>query len=260
MSLFHRRLGPEQGRPLLLLHGLLGSGDNLLPLAQGLAERSPISLPDLPGHGQSPRSPQLKDLSLESLAAELLAHADSLGWQRFGILGHSLGGRLAMRLALDHPQRVERILVGDMAPREYPPLFPHVFEALHETSLAGLQGRRELDQALAGKISDAGLRAFLLKSLQRNAAGELSWRFDLEGLEQARPSYRQALQGRYEGPALFVRGGRSDYVRSEDAGLIASLFPQARIASLEEAGHWLHVDDFEAFLGLARAFFAQGQP
>jgi esterase len=240
-----------QGRPLLLLHGLFGSANNWAPL-MGALEGFELIAPDLRNHGRSPHD---AEAGLAAMAGDLVELLDGLGLEGAGVLGHSLGGRVAMRLALDHPARVKRLLVADMAPRAYGPLFPEVFAALKRLDLSALRGRAEADAALAASLPDPVLRAFLLSNLMRREDGSFAWKMDLAALEGAGLGDEIKAPAPYAGPALFLRGENSNYVRPQDAPGILALFPAAEIRALPGAGHWLHVEQPAAFAAEAAAFF-----
>jgi len=243
-----------QGRPLVLLHGLFGSSNNWAPLAAALEPSFDVIAPDLRNHGRSPHDP---DAGIAAMASDLVELFDALELRRVFLLGHSLGGRVAMRLALDHPGRVERLLVADMAPRAYGPLFPEVFEALAALDPATLQSRAEADERLRLRLADGALRAFLLSNLARDPEGAFRWRMNLPALEAARADFRAEIKAPapYGGPALFLRGERSDYVRDADLAGIRALFPAAELRTLQDAGHWLHVDQPLAFSSSVGQFF-----
>lgn len=244
-----------EGPPLVLLHGLFGSSNNWAPLADSLSPNFDVITPDLRNHG---RSPHHHEAGIAAMSSDILEELDALKLESVRLLGHSLGGRVAMRLALDHPTRVERLLVADMAPREYPPLFPEVFAALKALELPTLKSRAEADERLQASLPDPALRAFLLSNLARAEDGSFRWKMNLEALDAARADLRAEIKAPapYAGPALFLRGGNSDYVRDEDFGGIKKLFPAATLQTLDGAGHWLHVDRPSNFADQVGSFFS----
>lgn len=244
-----------QGKPLVLLHGLFGSSNNWAPLMAALEGGFDLVAPDLRNHGKSPHD---ADAGVEAMASDIAGLLDALKLERVFLLGHSLGGRVAMRFALDHPGKVERLLVADMAPRAYGPLFPEVFEALASLNLESLQSRAEADERLKEKIADPSMRAFLLTNLARDAKGGFRWKMNLPALEAARPSLRAEIKAAapYPGPALFLRGEKSNYIEGADLNEIRALFPAAGMESIAGAGHWLHVERPEAFAGAVKKFFS----
>lgn len=239
MKLHCERLG--SGQPLVILHGLLGSGDNWQGLAKIWAQDFDILVPDLRNHGRSPHS---EEASFSAMAADVFELIEAAGLSQVTVLGHSLGGKVAMQLAMDFPERVKSLIVVDIAPKAYPPAHKALLEALRAVDLSRFTTRGEVDAVLAGSIPEPAIRQWLLKSLGRDAAGVLSWKPNLPVLHKrlAELSGGFADMRQYLGPALFVAGGRSNYVQPEDTPLIKERFPQARREVIPEAGHWVHVD------------------
>jgi esterase len=242
-----------QGKPLILLHGLFGSSSNWAPIVRILQARLDVISPDLRNHGRSPHS---GEAGLEAMAGDVLELMDSLGLQSCRILGHSLGGRVAMRLALDFPRRVERLLVADMAPSAQGPLV--AFQALGKLDTHSLTTRAEADERLKAWIQDPAMRAFLLTNLARDESGTFGWRMNLAGLNAAQEGLRAAMASArpFEGPTLFLKSENSGLVTEGDEGLIRELFPNAAIRSLAGTGHWLHADKPAEFAAEALAFFS----
>jgi len=239
MKLHHERLGA--GSPLVILHGLLGSGDNWQGLAKGWAQDYDMLIPDLRNHG---RSPHAEEAGFSAMAADVIELIDEAGLAQVTVLGHSLGGKVAMRLALDFPERVKGLVVVDIAPKAYPPAHQALLEALLAVDLSRFTTRSEVETVLAGSIPEPVIRQWLLKNLGRDAAGALVWKPNLPVLHKclAELSAGFADLRQYHGPALFVAGGRSNYVQPEDTPLIREQFPQARLEVIPGAGHWVHVD------------------
>lgn len=242
------------GRPIVvILHGLFGSGRNWAGIAGRLAETCHVIALDLRNHGASFWA---ESMSYAEMAADVLAFLDARGLARVALLGHSMGGKVAMCAALRRPERVARLIVADIAPVAYPPGHLAYVEALHRLDLDGLKGRAEAERRLAPAVPDRDTRLFLLQNLVRED-GRFRWRInltaiarDLAGLAGFAPPPR----ARYEGPALFVTGARSGYVRPEHREAIRHLFPHAHLVTLREAGHWLHAEQPEAFLRTVQPF------
>jgi len=242
-----------QGRPVILLHGLFGAGDNWHPIALRLAENFRVFALDQRNHG---RSPAAAEMNYPLLAADVEEFFRAQYLDRAAVVGHSLGGKTAMQFALQFPARVEKLVVADMAPRAYAPVHEPIFAALLALDLPAFQTRPQIEDALAPAISNLVLRRFLLKNLGRDAAGNFSWKINLAGLAQNYPALCAALPATqpFLQPALFLRGGRSDYVRAADELRIRELFPLAQIETIAAAGHWVHADEPAEFLRRLLAF------
>lgn len=241
-----------EGPPVVFLHGLFGQGRNFAAIARPLAARARVLLLDLRNHGSSPHAP---GMTYREMARDVAETLDAEGIAAAAVIGHSMGGKVAMTLALTEPARVSRLLVSDIAPRRYAGTLARYAEAMRALPLAPGLTRAAADQALAPAVPDPGVRAFLLHSLRFDTAPP-SWRV---GLEQISAGMADILDfpdiaTPYEGPALFVSGERSDYVTPDDRPRIRALFPRARFASVKGAGHWVHADQPEAFRAIVDAF------
>jgi esterase len=243
MKLHFRTFG--EGPPLILLHGLLGSLGNWQPLARRFAGRFKVFAVDQRNHGLSPHS---QEVSFDAMAGDLREFMQTHALAQAHMLGHSMGGKVAMQFALLHPESVARLVVVDVAPRAYPPRHAHALEALLALDLNTLRRREELDGQLAKAIPEAEARQFLLKNLRRDGAGGFHWKANVRGLLENYERLTVALTGcrPFSKPALFVRGEKSDYVGEADCDLIRRLFPLAEFCSITGAGHWVHADAPEA--------------
>lgn len=242
------------GEPLIILHGLLGSLDNWMPHAQLLARDFQVSLLDLRNHG---RSPHADAFDYDLLAADVAEFMRDQNLARVNLLGHSMGGKVAMRFAQLHPEATRRLLVLDMSPREYPPRYAEILHTMHTLDLRQFRHRAEVDAALIPAAPDKNVRQFLLKNIGRDEEGNLRWKPNLASLRENYHCVRGAIpaDSTFGGATLFIRGERSDYVLPEDETLIKTLFPAAKIATIPDAGHWVHAEAPEEFLRLAREFF-----
>ncbi len=252
VSLHCRRSGGD-GPALVLLHGLYGSGSNWARVAPAMAGTYRVLMPDLRNHGQSPTHSRM---DYPAMAADIRALLDAEGLSEAIVLGHSMGGKVAMQLALAEPERVQALIIADMAPRAYDGAeHAGIIRALQALPLETLDSRSAADAALADDIPSAGIRQFLLTNLQRRNGG-WAWRLPLEVLADQLPEIMgwPGVEGRYSDPALFIHGGRSPYLQDSDHAPILELFPQARFRCLEDCGHWLHVEDPEGFLQEVKAF------
>lgn len=252
VKLFHRHFGGAGNPPLVILHGLLGSSRNWQTVGRELADRFDVYALDLRNHGSSPWS---AGMSYPELAADAVAWLDERGLGPVHLLGHSMGGKTAMRFAIDHPDRLLSLTVVDIAPRDYD--FHHriEFAAMKSLDLASIADRREADAALSAGVSDWGMRQFLLTNLNRKDDGSFGWDINLRELAGSLPeiSANPLAPGEtYAGPTTFVIGGKSAFVRHEDRAAITCHFPGAEFAELPSAGHNPHIDDRAAFVGLIR--------
>jgi esterase len=236
-----------QGRAVILLHGLFGSADNWHPIALRLAEKFHVFALDQRNHGQSPHSEEMNYSLMAADANELMA---ARGIETAFVIGHSMGGKTAMQFALQFPARVEKLVVADMAPRAYAPAHDKILAALLALELPSFQTRQQIEDALAPEIPDLVLRRFLLKNLGRNGAGGFFWKMNLRGLSENYPRLGEPVSAAvpFAKPVLFIRGGKSNYLKTGDEPLIRKLFPLAQIQTLAEASHWLHADQPEDFL------------
>lgn len=226
--------------PVLLAHGLFGSGRNLGGLARRLGETRRVIAVDMRNHGDSFHD---TDHSYPALAGDLAEVIEAYGGQA-DVLGHSMGGKAAMMLALTRPELVRRLVVMDIAPFAYGHNQVGHIDAMEATELAGLRLRSEADARLAEHVVDAGVRAFLLQSLDLKADPP-RWKFNLVALRDQMPllvGWPEAPRGTFAGPALFLTGETSDYCQAPQREAIHAHFPQAEIRMISGAGHWLHAD------------------
>ncbi len=239
---------------LLLLHGLFGSSANWHPIARRLQASFHVLSPDLRNHGRSPHDPLM---SYPAMAGDILDLLDAQGLDRVDLVGHSMGGKVAMWLALHHPERVNRLVPVDMAPVKYPHRFENIFTALETLPLQHLASRSAADAWLARTLDSAGLRAFLLQNLLKH--GEIwRWRINLRVLRGAIETlldFPEETHGRqFPGETLFIYGGRSDYMNQRRAEQARLYFPFARLRMIPEAGHWVYAEAPEAFFSALSRF------
>lgn len=242
-----------QNQPLILLHGLFGSSDNWNTVAKHFAQHYQVISVDLRNHGKSPHS---ASQTYTDMADDLLELCEDLGLGRIHLLGHSLGGKVAMQFATHHPERIEKLIVVDMAMRAYPDAYTHMMDAMIAVDLNTLQSRSDVDKALTDKIPHTMVRQFLLMNLIK-AENKLAWRINLAALKHNYPHLLQAVCENvlYEKPSLFIHGERSDYVRSTDIDHIKTHFTNAQFVSLA-THHWVHAEQPQAFIALVGDFLA----
>jgi len=241
------------GRPLVILHGLFGSSDNWGGIAPKLADQFHIFTLDLRNHGQSPHS---DEMSYPIMARDVVEFLDGLELERAAVLGHSMGGKVAMQLALDFPDRVERLVVADIAPRAYAPEYEAYFSAMLALDLKKFKSRLQMEEALAPAVPDLVIRRFLLKNLGHNPDGSYFWKINLPGIHKNYPHICDAIESMksYGRPALFLSGGKSNYVSEADHAQILKLFPKAQFQTIPQAGHWMHADAPEEFVSCVAKF------
>lgn len=240
-------------RPTLVIaHGLFGSARNWNVIARNLSGPREVVAVDMRNHGSSPRCPTQ---SYPDMAADLAEAIEALG-APVDLLGHSMGGKAAMQLALTRGDLLRRLVVADIAPVAYPHDQSQHIRAMRALDLTGLTQRVEADRRLAPLVPDPGLRAFFLQSLDLKAEGGPRWRLNLDVLEAEMAGIVgwPGTEGRFDGPALFLTGSESAYVRPEHRETIRALFPKARFAKLIGAGHWLHADRPREFETTVAAF------
>ncbi len=235
------------GPPLIILHGLLGSSDNWRTLSRTVfGAHFEVFTVDQRNHGRSPHS---DTLDYPAMGEDLAAFMDAHGLAAARLLGHSMGGKTAMHFALTYPERVEGLVVVDIAPKAYSPRHTALLESLRALDLAAYRTRAEINAALRPQIPSDGVRNFLLKNLQRDGQGGYGWKMNLDAIYRHYDRLNGAMEadGTFEGPTLFVRGSASDYVAEEDTELIISFFPEAEIVTIDGAGHWVHAEKPQEF-------------
>lgn len=239
MELYYRTYGA--GPPLLILHGLFGSLDNWATLARRWGEHFHVWTLDARNHGRSFHDERM---DYPSMAEDVARFMERHGLSGAHLLGHSMGGKTAMQFALTRPGSVRRLVVVDIAPRVYGRRHDAVLDALLHIDPRRLAGRHEADAALAAAIAEAPVRQFLLKNLARTEEGGYRWKLNLAAIARDYDALRAGPPpgARYERPALFVRGGRSSYVRDEDRARIREIFPRATVVTIRRAGHWVHAE------------------
>jgi len=243
------------GPVLVILHGLLGSSDNLHSVAKDLSPHLRILVPDARNHGRSPHDPMFTYQAMVEDIRELLGDK---GMERASILGHSMGGKTAMMLALDSPELVESLMVVDIAPKPMKPGHDEIFDAMRSVDLATVKFRKDVDAALVARIPNWATRQFILKNLKANENGGYEWKLNLDAVFQSYEEVNREIDAArpYAGPALFLRGARSRYILDEDITKIQELFPRAKVSTIPDAGHWVHVDNPKAFMNTIREFLA----
>jgi esterase len=240
------------GDPLVLLHGLFGSARNFGTVQRALAAAHRTIALDLRNHGVSPRA---ADMRYATMAVDVTETLERLGALPATLLGHSMGGKVAMQVALARPDAVASLIVADIAPVPYAPHYRAIASAMASLPLPPGITRAQLDAALADAVPDPGRRAFLLQNVQPGA--QPAWRIGLDEIAAALPdieSWDVQPDANYRGPTLFIAGAASDYIQPAHRPAIRALFPEARFVTLKNAGHWLHADNPSGFVAVIEAF------
>ena len=240
------------GPPLVILHGLFGSLDNWFSIAKELVEHYTLYLVDQRNHGDSPHS---TEWNYGVMVEDLLELLDAEGLDSVYLMGHSMGGKTVMNFAVQYPERVSKLIVGDIAPRYYPIHHQVILEGLNSLDLSQLQSRKEADDLLAPYIPELGIRQFLLKSLGRDANG-FAWKINLSVITQHIEEVGKALDEEtvFEGPTLFLGGANSSYIQEKDLSDMKRHFPNCTWISIPNAGHWLHAEQPQAVVAAMRKF------
>lgn len=251
MKLFFRKTG--SGLPLVIIHGLLGSSDNWISISKTLTRDFIVYLIDLRNHGHSPHS---DEFTVRSMIGDLLEFMEDQELDSAHILGHSLGGWVAMNFAVRHPGKVEKLIIEDFAPRKYHDDLIGFMQWLLNWDTSNLRSLRETDRELEELSNNPGMRGFIQKNLKRKKSGGFEWKPNLlaiyNNLNQV--SGRLDAQQRFEKPTLFIRGGKSDYIRHQDEAPIKKHFPKSQITTIHGAGHWVHADEPEGFVAVVKEF------
>lgn len=248
------------GSPLILLHGLFGSLENLGGISRRLQDQWQIHALDQRNHGSSPHT---DTMDYPSMADDVLAYMDARGLDKAAILGHSMGGKTAMQLALQAPERVDRIVVADIAPVNYHPRHDAVLEGLTSIDTGSIRSRQDADRLLAEYVEEPGVRQFLLKNLVRvtddernDYPGLYRWRLNLPVIRQCYLKLAEAPEGDhpFEGPVLFIKGADSAFIQEKHRDEIRRRFPNADLRIIAGTGHWLHAEKPDSFAALCRRF------
>jgi esterase len=230
------------GKPLIILHGLLGSLDNWQTLSKQYAAHYTVFVLDQRNHGKSPHTDAF---SYDLLVEDLFTFMDDNFISSASIIGHSMGGKTAMYFALKYPEKVDKLIIADIAPMQYEEGHNTIFEALLSLDLENYDTREDIEAHLKIKIPEYGIRQFLMKGLTRNERKEFEWKFNLKSLWA---NYENILVGIntdeiFKGKVLFLKGAHSDYISKSSEIEILKYFPNAKISAIANAGHWLHAEN-----------------
>ncbi len=247
MKLNYRTFG--QGKPILIIHGLLGMSDNWIMPAKEIAKSYQVILPDLRNHGNSPHS---DEFSLQLMADDIVELIASLRLDSVMILGHSLGGRIAMSVALQHPQLVSKLVVVDIAPRRYSgnKSIAALLQVMNRVDFSKQKTLADIEEFLSRYLTDTKVRNQAMKNLKRNEDMAFEWKSNLPVITREVEVFMLPVHEEtpYTGPTLFIKGGLSDFIQKEDIKLIFQHFPNARIHTIATSDHWVHVEEPQLFL------------
>ena len=253
MKLFFRHMG--QGNPVVILHGLLGLSDNWVTFGRKLATDFEVFIPDLRNHGQSPHDPVF---NFNVLVDDLMELIKDLGLKKVNLIGHSLGGKIAMLFALQYLDLLDKLVVVDITPRKYSANLEHqmLIDAMLKVNFSFVQSRSDVDNQLKQNVHSLKLRQFLLKNIYWKDKDILGWRINLPALKESLPFIMEEITSckQFLNPVLLVRGGLSDYVTDADLPEMVKLFPRTLIKSLADASHWVHADAPVEFYSIVHEF------
>ena len=241
-----------EGEPVFLIHGLFGSLENLGMVAKPLSEHFKVISVDVRNHGASFHADTMTYKEMANDIIELIAYLDI---DSAIFLGHSMGGKIAMQLALSFPEKVTKLIVADIAPVSYPAHHQHIINGLQSLDFNQITTRKAADQALAHYVEPQGVRQFLLRNLALEGE-QLQFKCNLDGIAKNYPEIMKAFDPSlsYQGETLFIKGGNSDYITNEHRNIITQHFPQSKAKIIASAGHWLHAEKPIAFNKIVKDF------
>ena len=258
MELYYRTLGENASNqsPVIILHGIFGTSDNWQTFGKRLSEDRPVYLLDLRNHGNSPHS---ETFDYPSMADDLHQFIQQHELAEPVILGHSMGGKVAMFYATQHPTGFSKLIVVDIAPRAYPVHHQAVLQALGAVAINEITGRDEAEAQMKPHVAERGVRQFLMKNLKRTDQDSFEWKLNLPVIRDNIENVGVAVNDRtsVEKPVLFIRGNQSDYIQDEDEPLIEKVFPQAQVKTIEGAGHWVHAEQPDALYEVVTDFLKE---
>lgn len=254
MTLNYKSFG--SGYSLIILHGLLGSLDNWQSIAKHFSMHYRVYVVDLRNHGRSPHS---KEFSYELLVSDILEFMKEHNIDKAHFIGHSMGGKTVMKLALEYPECVDKLVVADVAPVEYEDRHSAVFKALFAVNLDQLESRQQAEEILRQYLgTDESTIQFLMKGLYRDDDNKFQWRFNVQSLYDAYDEISSGITSSkpFEGDTLFIKGEKSDYINAANFSEIVDLFPNNQLAEISGAGHWVHADNPKGFIEVVDKFLA----
>lgn len=252
MQLLHSKVVGE-GDPLLILHGYFGNGDNWKTIANKLSDSFQVHLIDQRNHGRSFHS---DDFDYELMVEDLHNYIEHHQLGKVNLLGHSMGGKTAMLYAVENSENVNKLIVADISPRMYPPHHHDILAALNSIDFSIQNTRKLVDEKLTELIPENGVRQFLMKNIYWREKGKLDFRFNLDSLTENNDEVGVALPSFtiFEGEALFLKGENSGYISTNEESIINAHFPNSKIVTIKNAGHWLHAENPSDFLKATKGF------
>ena len=236
-----------KGQPIVILHGFLGMGDNWKSLSKKLAETYEVHLPDMRNHG---KSQHCQNFNYDVMVEDIVEYFETYHIKDAVLIGHSMGGKIAMQFAAQHSAYLSHLVVVDIAPKLYQPHHDIILNGLKSLQTQKLTSRREAEDILKENIKEPGIRLFLLKNLKREDDNTLKVKPNIDVFIANKKEIGKALPEscKYNGPTLFVKGENSFYIRAQDKDLISQHFPNNKMVSIEKAGHWVHAENPKSFL------------
>ncbi|MBU2869878.1 alpha/beta fold hydrolase [Colwellia sp. E2M01] len=243
----YKQIGSSEN--IVLIHGLFGTLENLNMVAKPLSEQYCVTSVDVRNHGDSFHE---KSMEYPELAQDVINLLDHLKIETCILLGHSMGGKIAIQIALEYPDRITKLIVADIAPVNYPAHHLKIIEGLQSIDLSKVSKRKDADEQLAPYVDNIGVRQFLLRNLALNEQGKFAFKCSLADISLC---YPQIMEGNklpsnktpYSGETLFIKGGASDYILPEHKNTISALLPNSKAKIIQGAGHWLHAEKTIAF-------------
>jgi len=265
MKLYYRSTG--SGFPLIILHGLYGASDNWMTIVKHLSANNRIILPDLRNHGESPHD---DEMDFDCMTKDILELLADLKIEKYILMGHSMGGKLAMKLAFDHPEKIEKLIVIDVAPKSYLKGYSKHFEihkniinVMNSLDLSNISSRKEAENKLLEKINSQRTVSFLLKNLKNKKSGGFEWKINIKSIHRNLYKLIDGFEEKnipedviFEKPTLFIKGEKSDYIEDNDMPDIEKKFKNLQFVTIENASHWVHAEQTSKFLDIVSSFIS----
>ncbi|MEK6451566.1 MULTISPECIES: alpha/beta fold hydrolase [unclassified Myroides] len=253
-EILYSKIEGEGGIPFLVIHGYFGMSDNWKTFGKQMADQGyEVHLLDLRNHGRSFHS---MDWSYDLMVEDVIRYMDHHNLANAIALGHSMGGKVVMKLADRYPDRITKLIVADIAPRQYPPHHQIIIDALSKVDFTLKPSRGDVDDLLRNEIKEDGTRLFLAKSLYWKEPGQLAFRFNLDAFRANEEVVGEALEedAYFSNPTLFIRGGNSNYIQEADEEMILKHFPNSEVQTIPNVGHWLHAENPQMFYEIVKDF------